>query len=132
MPIELLEKDIITVPATQEEVAPLMWIESLNFFFPDPLQESTVNMRFFAMTTGGKVIRNINGVDVSKNIHSSNFYADIEECPELKAAFDAIIIAVPAYGKMLANKAAAREALQKAAEDARKAAEEANAALNSI
>lgn len=132
MPIELLEKDVLTVPASTEVVAPLMWIDSMNFHFVGPMQEGSMNLRYYPMTIEGKVIRTVDGVDQSKYINTNTFYADKDVCTELDTAFNAVIIAVPAFGKMLEKRAADLAALQKAAEDARKAAEDANNALRGV
>ena len=129
MPIELLEKDILTVPATEQVVAPLMWIDSMNFHFAGPTTEGSMSLRYYPMTVDGKVIRTIDSVDQSKTIHTNTFYADKDDCPELDAAFKAVIVAVPAFGKMLEKRAADLAALRKAAEDAQKAAQEAAEAL---
>jgi hypothetical protein len=123
MPIELLEKDVLTIPPAPQVVAPLMWIDSMNFHFAGPTAEGNMSLRYYPMTAEGKVIRTVDGVDQSKNIYTNTFYADKDACPELDAAFQAVIVAVPAFGKMLEKRAADLAALQKAAEDARKAAE---------
>jgi hypothetical protein len=131
MPIELLTKDVLTVPASTEVVAPLMWIDSMNFHFAGPSKEGSLTLRYYPMTTDYKVIRTVDGVDQSKYVSTNTFYADKDACPELDEAFQAVIVAVPAFGKMLEKRAADLAALQKAAEDARKAAEAANEALRS-
>lgn len=131
MPIELLDKDVLTVPATSQMVAPLMWIDSITFHFAGPGKEGSMIIRYYPMTEDYKVIRTIDGVDQCKCISTSTFYADKDACPELGDAFEAVVVAVPAFGKMLEKKASDLAALQKAAEDARKAAEAANEALRS-
>lgn len=129
MPIELLTKDVLTIPAASEVVAPLMWIDSMNFHFAGPSKEGSMSLRYYPMTTDYKVIRTIDGVDQAKYVNTNTFYADKDECPELDEAFQAVIVAVPAFGKMLEKRAADLAALQKAADDARKAAQEAAEAL---
>jgi hypothetical protein len=129
MPIELLPKDVTVIPAAPAVTAPLMWIDSMNFHFAGPAQEGTLNLRYYPMTADYKVIRSIDGVDQAKHIYTHAFYADKDECPELDEAFQAVIVAVPAFGRMLEKRAADLAALQKAADDARKAAEEAAQAL---
>jgi hypothetical protein len=129
MAIELLSKDILTVPASTEVVAPLMWIDSMNFHFAGPSKEGTLTLRYYPMTTDYKVIRTVDGVDQSKYVSTNTFYADKDACPELDEAFQAVIVAVPAFGKMLEKRAADLAALQKAAEDAQKAAQAAAEAL---
>ena len=129
MAISLLEKDILTVPAAAQVVAPLMWIDSMQFHFAGPMKEGSLNLRYYPMTADYKVIRTVDGVDQAKYVSTNTFYADKDECPELDAAFQAVIVAVPAFGKMLEKRAADLAALQKAAEDARKAAEAAAEAL---
>ena len=129
MPIELSSKDVTVIPAAPQVTAPLMWIDSMNFHFAGPSQEGTLNLRYYPMTTDYKVIRTIDGVDQAKYIGTNAFYADKDECPELDAAFQAVIVAVPAFGKMLEDRAAELAALRKAAEDAQKAAQEAAEAL---
>jgi len=129
MAISLLEKEVLTVPASSQVVAPLMWIDSMNFHFAGPSQEGSLHLRYYPMTTDYKVIRTVDGVDQSKYISTNAFYADKDACPELDAAFQAVIVAVPAFAQMLEKRAADLAALQKAAEDARKAAEEAAEAL---
>ena len=132
MPINLLDRDILTVPAAAQVVAPLMWIDSMSFHFAGPAQEGSLNLRYYPMTADYKVIRTLDGVDQSKYISTNAFYADKDACPELDEAFQAVIVAVPAFGKMLEKRAADLAALQKAADDARKAAEEAAEALRNI
>ncbi len=129
MPIELLPKDVTVIPAAAEVTAPLMWIDSMNFHFSGPSKEGSMSLRYYPMTADYKVIRTIDGVDQAKYVNTNTFYADKDECPELDAAFQAVIVAVPAFGKMLEKRAADLAALQKAAEDARKAAEAAAEAL---
>lgn len=129
MPIELLPKDITVIPAAAEVTAPLMWIDSMSFHFAGPAKEGSLNLRYYPMTTDYKVIRTIDGVDQAKYVNTNTFYADKDECPELDAAFQAVIVAVPAFGKLLEKRASDLAALQKAAEDARKAAEAAAEAL---
>lgn len=129
MPIELLPKDVTVIPATSEVTAPLMWIDSMNFHFAGPSKEGSMSLRYYPMTTDYKVIRTIDGVDQAKYVNTNTFYADKDDCPELDAAFQAVILAVPAFGKMLEKRASDLAALQKAAEDARKAAEAAAEAL---
>lgn len=122
MPIELLDSDKLTVPASPEVVAPLMWIESMSMNFPGPDQEASLNMRYYPMTADKKVIRNVNGVDQGKSFNSSTLYADMNDCPELATAFAAVIAAVPALGKLYADRKAAAIAAAIAAEEARTAA----------
>lgn len=129
MPIELLQKDVLTVPASSEVVAPLMWIDSMSFHFAGPSQEGSLNLRYYPMTEDYKVIRTIDSVDQGKYVSTNAFYADKDACPELDAAFQAVIVAVPAFGKLLEKRAADLATLQRAAEDARKVAEAANNAL---
>jgi hypothetical protein len=131
MAISLLEKDVLTVLAASQVVAPLMWIDSMNFHFAGPSQEGSFNLRYYPMTTDYKVIRTVDGVDQAKYVNTNAFYADKDICPELDETFQAVIVAVPAFCKMLEKRAADLLALQKAAEDARKAAEAANEALRS-
>lgn len=122
MPIELEEKDKLTVPASPEVVAPLMWIESLSMNFPNPDQEASLNMRYYPMTEDRRVIRNVNGTDQGKSFNSNTLYADMNDCPELAAAFAAVIKAVPALGKVYADRKAAEVEAAIAAEQARTAA----------
>lgn len=122
MPIELEDKDKLTVPAAPEVVAPLMWIESLSMNFPNPDQEASLNMRYYPMTTDRKVIRNVNGIDQGKSFNSNTLYADMGDCPELATAFNAVIAAVPALGKVYAARKAAEVAAAIAAEQARTSA----------
>lgn len=122
MPIELEEKDKLTVPASPEIVAPLMWIESMSMYFPDPSQEASLNMRYYPMTTERKVIRNVGGIDQGKSFNSSTLYADMGDCPELAFAFNAVITAVPALSKVYADRKAAEVEAAIAAEQARTAA----------
>jgi len=119
MPIELLDSDKLVVPPTPEIVAPLMWIESMSMNFPGPDQEASLNMRYYPMTADKTVVRNVNGVDQGKNFNSSTLYADMNDCPELAAAFNAVITAVPALGKLYADRKAAAVAAAIAAEKAR-------------
>lgn len=119
MPIELLDSDKLVVPPTPEIVAPLMWIESMSMNFPGPDKEASLNMRYYPMTADKTVVRNVNGVDQGKNFNSSTLYADMNDCPELAAAFNAVITAVPALGKLYADRKAAAVAAAIAAEKAR-------------
>lgn len=119
MPIELLDTDKLTVPASPEVVAPLMWIESMSMNFPGPDQEASLNMRYYPMTADKKVIRNVNGVDQGKSFNSNTLYADMNDCPELATAFSAVIAAVPALGKLYADRKAAAIAAAIEAEKAR-------------
>lgn len=132
MPITLLDRDILTVPASTEVVAPLMWIDSMQFHFAGPAKEGSLSLRYYPMTADYKVIRTVDGVDQAKFVNTNTFYADKDACPELDTAFQAVIVAVPAFGKMLEQRAAELAALRKAAEDAQKAAQEAAEALRNI
>lgn len=122
VPIELQDIDKLTVPASPEVVAPLMWIESMSMYFPNPDQEASLNMRYYPMTTERKVIRNVGGIDQGKSFNSSTLYADMGDCPELAFAFNAVITAVPVLGKVYADRKAAEVEAAIAAEQARTAA----------
>lgn len=119
MPIQLEPKDIVTVPATPATTASLMWINSMSFNFPGPTQEGSMYIQYYPMTTDHKVIRQIDGADKSQYVSSNTMYADMGECPELAAAFGAVLVAVPAYIKIVNKKA---EDAAKLVEEARLAA----------
>lgn len=122
MAIELQDVEKLTIPASPEVVAPLMWIESMSMNFPNPDQEASLNMRYYPMTTERKVIRSVDGVDQGKSFNSSTLYADMGDCPELAFAFNAVITAVPALGKVYADRKAAEIEAAIAAEQARTSA----------
>lgn len=92
MAIELKQEDVAVIPSKEEVTASLMWITQIVIRCPHPDLEGSVVLEYVPMTNDKKIItRGQNGEDLTKSIKVDELYADMANCPELYAAFTAIL-----------------------------------------
>jgi hypothetical protein len=105
MVIELKQEDIAVIPLKEEVTASLMWITQIVVRCPGPDHEGSVVMEYVPMTADKKIVaRGPNGEDLTKSIRVDELYADMQACPELAAAFTAILACVkPVEAYLLAK-----------------------------
>lgn len=105
MAIELKQEDVAVIPPKAEVTASLMWITQIVVRCPSPDHEGSVVMEYVPMTTDKKLVtRGPNGEDLTKSIRVDELYADMQACPELAAAFAAILASVkPVEAYLLAK-----------------------------
>lgn len=97
MALELKESDKIVIPAKQEVVLDKLWIRQIIINTPSPLSEGSVHIEYGPWSgdmTQDAVWRDADGKDTAKIIHLNDLYQTMVQCPELKAAFDAILAAM--------------------------------------
>lgn len=96
MPLELVEDEKVTIPQREAVQAFFKWITSLAIGAPSALGEAWLQMSYVPWAGPGKEItaRGPNLEDLTKTIRIDALYAAMEEVPELKIAFGAILAAV--------------------------------------
>lgn len=115
MPLELVEDEKVTIPQREAVTAIYKWITSLSIGAPSALGEAWLQMQYCPWAGPGKEItaRGPNLEDLTKTIRIDALYAAMEEVPELKIAFGAILAAVGPtevwYKKKLEDAARAAE-----------------------
>lgn len=96
MALPLAEDEVARIPPREEIVAAFKWITSLSINAPTALGEASLQMQYVPWAGAGNEItaRGPNLEDLTKTIRIDALYAAMEEVPELKIAFGAILAAV--------------------------------------
>lgn len=115
MPLELTDDEKVIIPPREAVTAIYKWITSLSITAPTALGEASLQMQYVPWAGTGSEItaRGPNLEDLTKTIRIEALYAAMEEVPELKTAFGAILAAVQPteawYKKKLEDAAKAAE-----------------------
>lgn len=115
MPLDLADDEKVIIPPREAVTAIYKWLTSLSIGAPTALGEAWLQMQYVPWAGAGNEItaRGPNLEDLTKTIRIDALYAAMEEVPELKIAFGAILAAVGPtetwYKKKLEDAAKAAE-----------------------
>ena len=96
MPLELSDDEKVNIPAREAVIALYKWITALSIAAPSALGEASLVMQYVPWSGPGNEItaRGPHLEDLTRTIRIDALYAAMEEVPELKTAFGAILAAV--------------------------------------
>jgi hypothetical protein len=102
MPVPL--NNPLVIPERAAKVATLRWIKSIAITCPNPQSEGRIVVEFVPMTESGEIIeKNDAGQSLVGVIQTDSLFADLANVPELQAAMDAILAAIPAVEEAQGN-----------------------------
>ena len=102
MPVPL--NNPLVIPERAAKVATLRWIKSIAITCPNPQSEGRIVVEFVPMTESGEIIeKNDAGQSLVGVIQTDSVFADLANVPELQAAMDAILAAIPAVEEAQGN-----------------------------
>lgn len=105
MPILLDERDAKEIPAVPAKTADVMWIQTIVIRAPSPTSEASIALEFVPMTRDGELVcRDAEGNDTAKRLETPTLFADMQQIPELAAAFAAIMAAVKPFADFCASR----------------------------
>lgn len=115
MALELKEEEKLVIPAKQEVVLDKLWIRQIIISTPSPLAEGSVRIEYGPWSgdmSKDAVWRDANGADTAKCLQLNDLYQTMVQCPELKAAFDAILASVAPVQAIVDERSKPKEEIQ--------------------
>ena len=100
-------EESFVVPASAEQTFDSVWIQSINIFSPNTAEaapnEGNINIQMLPYDAENKKVLVSPDNEGATHIHVPNkvngrktFWQAVDEVPEVKAAMDAILVAIPA------------------------------------